>query len=234
MPSSRLAPPPAPRRIKRRILPLTFAALLLAGIPILCNSLRAHRDSALHAQWMEYEPSPGTIAYEEEPIQAAQLLATGNGYFVIPDSEDNPPLTSETPVAHFPPQAKGLQSLIPGGCAFLHWLRRQEEESLVFVSLQLGPGDPAKRSTRTLTFTPYKISSASTRTAPRPAGPPYIMHLTRADLVRVLAGQRDLGDTAHFTIDLFKNGRPGTLHGILQPDGNVLISPTRAAPVLTK
>jgi hypothetical protein len=216
--------------MKRKI-PLALAAvLLLAGIPILCNTLRAHRARALHAQWMEYEPPPNTVVYEEEPAAAAQLLATGGGYFVIPDSDDKPPLTSETPVAHFPPQAKGLQALVPGGCAFLHWLRRQDDETLVFVSLQLGPGDPATRSTRTLTFTPYKVSSASTRGAPTPAGTPYVIRLGRSDLLRVLAGQRDLGDAAHFTIDFSRNGRPGTIHGVLQPDGNIIISPTRARP----
>jgi hypothetical protein len=205
---------------------LALAGFILAGVPITCSAIRARRAQGLYAQWMEYEAPPHMVIYEEDPAAAAQLLSTGGGYFVMPDTEDKPPLTTETPVAHFPPEAKGLQAKIPGGCAFLHWLRRQDDESLVFVSLQLGPGDPAKRSTRTITFTPYKLTAAATA-SPAPAGSPYIMHLGRTDALRILAGQRDVGDASHLTLTYFKNGRPGTLHGVLQPEGTVILSPSR-------
>src|SRR5688500_7226760 len=107
---------------RRRVALLALAVLVLVGIPITYNAIRARRAPGLYAQWMEYEPPPHMVVSEGNPPAAAQHLPTGGGYFVMPDTEDRPPLTTETPVAHFPPQAKGLQAKIPGACAFLHWL----------------------------------------------------------------------------------------------------------------
>jgi hypothetical protein len=56
-----------------------------------------------------------------------------------------------------------------------------------------------------------------------------VIHLPRNDVFRVFAGQRDLGDTTHFTIPYVRNGKPGALHGGLLSDGNVATSPTRSA-----
>ena len=134
-------------------------------------------------------------------------------------------------MAHFPAQAATIQRRIPGGCAFLHWLRRQDQEPLMFVSLQLCQGDPAHRSTRAVSFTPYKLNSgAPPEKAPLPAGAPYLLHLGVSDTLRVFAGQRDVGDAAHFTIAYVKTGRPGMIHGVLQPDGSVAISSSQSLP----
>jgi hypothetical protein len=96
--------------------------------------------------------------------------------------ENKPPLTLDTPVAHFPAHAAAIQKRIAGGCAFLHWLRRQDEEPLVFVSLQLCPGDPAQRSTRAVSFTPYKLTNgAQPDKTPLRAGAPYLLHLSVSD-----------------------------------------------------
>ena len=211
-----------------RLTSLIVAVLVVAGIPITCRWVHAHRARGLYAQWMEYEPPASMVVYEEEPAAAAQLLSAGGGYFVMPDAQDKPPLTSDTPVAHVPPNARKLQSHALGGCAFLHWLRRQDDEALIFVSLQLGPGDPAKRSTRTVTFTPFKVTTPEA--GPAPAGAPYVIHLGASDLLRVLAGQRDVGDASHFTVNYVRNGRPGTIHGVLQADGTVALSPLRVLP----
>jgi hypothetical protein len=217
------------RGIKRRTALIVLAGLMLIIIPLSCIALRARRAEGLYAQWIEYEPPPHMVVYEEEPAAASQLLRSGGGYFLMPGSGGKPPLTSETPVAHFPPNAKALQSQVPGGCAFLHWLRRRDEESLVLVSLQIGPGEPAKRSTRTVSFAPFKVPSAGAAGPPSPAGTAYVIHLNRSDALRVFAGQRDVGDTSHFTLNYVKNGRTGTIHGILQPNGTITMSPTRAA-----
>jgi hypothetical protein len=215
---------------RRRVMLILLSGLVLGTISFTCSTIRARRAQGLYARWMDYEPPGHMIVYEEDPAAAAQLLTTPD-YFVISGGEDKPPLTPETPVAHFPPQAQTIQRRIPGGCAFLHWLRRQDDEPLVFVSLQLCPGDPDKRSTRAVSFTPYKfIGAAAPISSPPPAGPAYSLHLRATDILRVFAGQRDVGDAAHFTIAYVKNGRPGMIHGVLQPDGTVAISALRSLP----
>jgi hypothetical protein len=205
-----------------------LVTLALVSLPFVCSTIRARRAQGMYSRWMEYEPPGHLVIYEEDPGAAAQLL-TAPDYSVLAGGEDKPPLTPDTPVAHFPAQAAAIQKRIPGGCAFLHWLRRQDEEPLVFVSLQLCPGDSAKRSTRAVSFTPYKLTAPSEKT-PLPAGAPYFLHLGVSDTLRVFAGQRDVGDAAHFTIAYVKNGRPGTIHGLLQPDGAIAMASSQSLP----
>jgi hypothetical protein len=220
----------SPLFTRRRVMIWLLVASALVSLPLVCSTIRARRAQGMYSRWMEYEPPGHLVIYEEDPGAAAQLLATP-GYFVMPGGEDKPPMTPDTPVAHFPPQAAAIQKRIPGGCAFLHWLRRQDEEPLVFVSLQLCPGDSAHHSTRAVSFTPYMLNSgAPAEKTPSPTGPPYLLHLGVSDALRVFAGQRDVGDAAHFTIAYVKNGRPGMIHGNLQPDGIVAISSSQSQP----
>lgn len=215
---------------RRIVCAVLGGAVVAVGAPITCSTLRSRRAERLHAQWMEYEPPPDLVVYEEEPDAAARLLATGDGgYFILPGSEDKPPLTTQTPVAHFPPNARTLQKLVPGGCAFLHWLRHGDEEVLILVSLQLAPGDPTRRTTRAVTLTPFKVSGLGGNDAkPPPAcGLPFVFPLSITDTLRVFAGQRDVGDTSHFTVSFTRTGRRGTLHGLLEADGTVSLSLSR-------
>jgi hypothetical protein len=210
---------------------LGLGVAFLVGVPYAFVTVRGWRAESLHARLMEYEPPANMVVYEEEPNAAADLVARGGGgYAVLPGGEDKPPLSTETPVAHFPPESEALRKRIPGGCAFLHWLRAGDREPLVLVSVQLGPGDAAKRSTRTVSFTPYLIDAGTVGRGgppPTPAGAPHVVHLTAKETFRVFAGQRDVGDSAHFSIEYVKGGRPATLHGVLQQDGSVGLSTVR-------
>lgn len=217
---------------RKRLTLIAVVALMLAGFPYACSKYRASRAERLHAEWMEYEPPADLVVYEEDRAEAARLLAAGDGHFVLPGAEDKPPLMAgETPVAHFPPHATALQKRIPGGCAFLHWLRGPDAETLVLVSIGLVPGNPAARSTRGVSFTAYKLdpSTAANKKPPAAAGAAYVVPLGPDDVFRVRAGRRDVGDATHFTIAWERNGRPGTLHGIMQPDGTIVMRPSRSS-----
>jgi hypothetical protein len=211
--------------------------LLLIGVPYACSTLRAWRARALHAKWMEYEAPQGQVVYEEDPAAAADLIARGGGgYFVLRAGDDGSAAavaaetSAEFPVVHFPPDAAALRARIPGGCAFLHWLRAGELETLVYVSLRLGPADAGDATGRTVVLTPYRVDAddaARGGAAPSPAGAPVIVHLKARDRLRVFAGQRDVGDAAHFAIEYVKADRGGTIHGVLNRDGSVGLSTDR-------
>jgi hypothetical protein len=233
-PYSTLTPPPRPRRnTLGRMVWLTIGVaavvLVVAYGPGFKQRLEELRVQAAAA---EYVPANGQAVYEEQPVKASILLATGGGYFEAPRASGGPGDGGPAVAAHAPAAWRAYRRWAfakspepPGALLFLH-----ERQTAVGVrGIVAVEADRAARRLRvsfirrgTYTSDPAVTADGAVKPPPKEGmivlssgRDPFESKLppdpaARADL-RFFAGRPDPQDWTHFVIPYELDGYAGEL-----------------------
>lgn len=181
---------------------------------------------------MTHVLSPDRVVFEGDPEAAAALLLHPGEYrpptrplFDLPWYPTRP-ATWRPPAHYFRPAAERLGVMNGDGLAFAH--QRQAPSGvtrLVVVTVGCTAFGPEGYTVALLgrPFTPANRSLGSRVWAPRSGNPEGTVGipLKGTHRLRLLAGQPDAADPAHFTIGYELDGTPGTIDGWLRPAGKL-------------
>ena len=242
------APPSRPRLSKRRAKWLiAIAALAVLGwlahkyAPGVLSHLEQRRllKAALAAQTaaMQCTLSPQTVAYSDDASEVASLSGAGSGHVLMPAKRlPREPQTAFLYRDMEQLDAVGLQvgqwATFWKACqaGWHHGLAPRDAEPIAFLHGRRSPGGNERLLVVEIgprpTFVVNVLSPGTAQSAPRRLIGWSTLGFSRlADRpLRVLAGQADANDRAHFTFDYLYDGRRGTVDASLRDDDTITFS----------
>jgi len=226
------------RRPRRWLLTCLLAALGVAAGRLVPVGWGYARAVYCQQRCLTYAAPPDQVVYEDDPVEAAGLLAIGRDYLPCPMLGDTPaaavhvpPPWAGSPAWHGPPHARAVLYLherrSPGG--------NRRLVAIQFLGKWAGTDDGRYKPVWTVNPVVTVPSAArpfssTPQPAPAPANSRFrdpmagIVWVARPFLerrVRFFAGQSDPADPSHFTVGFEADGRKGTIDGWLRDDDKV-------------
>ncbi len=210
------------KRQRRRFV-ILFAVVLPSLTLCMCGYRRYHPiiKERVDLAWQQHvfanhSAPPDLVVYEEDPTEAAKLLAAGGHYEDVSSSFPEPGVAF--PVGYW----YGLEiAALDQDCGFLLFLHERRtarnEARLALVTYGMGELTKARR------VLDFRCTTCAY--APLLSGRPemtaiciYTVELTSADRLRLFCGQPS-SDPSKFTVNYDLNGQSGVIEGIVDMDG---------------
>jgi hypothetical protein len=191
------------KAFRRAMIAAGVLAIIICGWAMLPQYWRNAQQWRQHRRWMSYTCPPSVIAFEPPGEKAKRLFQPRSDYIMRPSG-----------VFHF---VAGL----PPAELFVHGRRRPDgARRLVLAALgydRTNAGIQLRLEGEVII--PATIARASRR-SPISFGP--LIADSTGKTPRIYAGQPDLNDASHFTMQFeFPDGRTGTIHGRLSDDDSI-------------
>ncbi|HET6247653.1 MAG TPA: hypothetical protein VFE47_08155 [Tepidisphaeraceae bacterium] len=226
---------PRPRRRSRRRVALFSVLIVLAVTAVVTRKWeKAAWQQGVYLYWqhrcMTYTAPADKIVYEDDPVAATRLIATGANYYppgrlLFNESWwPTPPRSWRPPALYAAPELDhvSISPIERAGTLFIHersTIGGVRKLVVVWIGCaSFGPnGHGLVVSGEAITPARFAFGSTMIR---EPYGPYICVELKSSDHLQLFAGRPDQKDASRFAIAYLLNGKPGVISGELMDAGH--------------